>query len=202
MLNTPLGFLGWAVARAAGTQFVGPAGSGCRTEQEEERVEWQACGSRDCSSEPVQPRCRALIWSEPALALSLGLPLMGHQAALHRPSARRLGSPLLLTCLLTQPLGCTVTDLETRDPRGQTEAMRASLGAQPRDGRGIPQLLPIYGREEAAALGRARGIVLRGCLASSSDSWILVKPWQGNCLTALTMCWSLQGSPPLGAEGM
>lgn len=138
MLNSPLGFLGWAVPRGAGTQFVGPAGSGCRTEQEEERVEWQACGSRDCSSEPVQPRCRGLIWSEPALALSLGLPLMGHQEALHRPSARWLGSPLRLTCLLTQPLGCTVTDLETRDPRGQAEAMRASLGAQPRDGEGFP----------------------------------------------------------------
>lgn len=167
-------------------------------------MERQACGSRDSSSEPVQPCCRGLIWSEPALALSLGLPLMGHQEALHRPSARWLGSPLQLTCLLTQPFGCTVTDLETRDPRGQAEAMRASLGAQPRDGQGIPQLLPIYGREEAeaAALGRARGIVLRGCLASGSDSWILVKPWQGNCLTALTMCWSLQGSPPLGAEGM
>lgn len=43
--------------------------------------------------------------------------------------------------------------------------------------------------------------MLRGCLASGSDSWILVKPWQGDCLTAWTVCWSLQGSRPRGAAG-
>lgn len=45
-----------------------------------------------------------------------------------------------------------VVNLEEGDPWGQAETVAASLGAQPRDRQGIPWLLPIYGRGEAAAL--------------------------------------------------
>lgn len=38
-------------------------------------------------------------------------------------------------------------------------------------------------------------IVLRGVWHWAVRPWILVKTWQGHCLTALTACWSLCGEP-------
>lgn len=85
----------------------------------------------------MQVQLLGLIWSEPALAwLQDG----GQQEARHRPSARPPG-------LLARPLGRTAEDLETRDPRGQAEAVRASLRAQPLLGQGFPGFC-LYMAEE------------------------------------------------------
>lgn len=154
---------------------------------------------RDLWAEPVRaplPRpCLVRARAGPAPACEL----TGHRGALHaqaEPPPARQPAPARLASS-PGPWPDSGGSGGGRS-RGQAEALAASLRARPRDGPGIPRLLPIYGRGEAAALCRAGGIVLRGCLASANDSWILVKPWQGNCLTAATACWRQRGARPRG----
>lgn len=100
---------------------------------------------------------------------------------------------------LTRPLTPWRTVLDLKAGDAGWGAGMAAPGAQPRAGEGFPGFC-LYMAEERRQ-GSARGIVLRGCLASGSDSWILVKPCLGHCLTALTMCWSLQGCTPTPGGG-
>lgn len=121
-----------------------------------------------------RPRCPGLIWSEPALALPLGLQLLGHHEAPGRPSTRWARRPLPPHGLLTGPPWPETGHLGGVRARGSGAGCGGLPGIPARRmGEGFPSFC-LYMAEERrrcsvgpTGLG---GIVLRGCLASGSEA--------------------------------
>lgn len=167
--------MGWGCPEPRGQHSAGPAGSVLWTAQEEEEVKPKACCLPPLGPEfePVQaPQPRPYLVRACAASHS-GCRLMGHQEALStelcrawQPAPPNLGSAPDPWARGWRIWRCEIPGCRPRLWRPPS--------VQPRAGRGIPRLLPIYGRGEAVLArdgptGR-RGIVLRGCLASGYEA--------------------------------